>query len=374
MRDPVSRPAAAGHLIWLKIHPLSGALWRVFSCARVQVAEELATTAWGTMKRRLKATLLGALAAGMATQAVAATLKPSTMKDGRIVILISGEIKEGDSDTFKAAVKAANDAGKLVSSIRLNSPGGNLYEGAKLADAVRFGKMATNVGQGATCASACFLIFAAGETKFANYTAQIGVHGASDENGTETVQSGAATVSMAKIAKELGVPPAIIGRMVVTSPSDMVWLSPADLQSMGTSMVGKPSQTLQSESQPIQQTANGAPIDIAPQAKATKPPTWNEFIDAAISTSAKQNGGKARFIRGCQPELASCFNVVSYLDKNGVETAVKVIKDMNDKIVAKEVCTFNATNDIRRCFDWDTLQVHRDMQDTQGNWKKVADE
>jgi hypothetical protein len=81
------------------------------------------------------------------------------------------------------------------------------------------------------------LIFAAGETKFANYTAQIGVH-ASDENGAETVQSGAATVSMARIAKELGVPPAIIGRMVVTPPAQMVWLSPADLQSMGTTMAG----------------------------------------------------------------------------------------------------------------------------------------
>lgn len=57
-----------------------------------------------------------------------------------------------------------------------------------------------------------------------------------------------------------------------------------------------------------------------------------------------------------------------------METAVKVIKDMNDKIVAKEVCTFNSTNDIRRCFDWDTLQVHRDMLDTQGNWKTIADE
>lgn len=247
MRDPVSGSAAAGHLICAKNPSPFGASRRVFSCARVQVAEELATDAGGTMIRRLKAALLGALAAAMATQAMAASLKPSTMKDGRIVILISGEITEGDSDAFKAAVKAANDAGKLVSSVRLNSPGGNLYEGAKLADAVRFGKMATNVGHGATCASACFLIFAAGEAKFANYSAQIGVHGASDENGAETVQSGAATVSMARIAKELGVPPAIIGRMVVTSPSDMVWLSPADLQSMGTSMVGKPSQTLQSE-------------------------------------------------------------------------------------------------------------------------------
>jgi hypothetical protein len=34
---------------------------------------------------------------------------------------------------------------------------------------------------------------------------------------------------MARIVKELGVPPSIIGKMVVTPPSDMVWLNPDDL-------------------------------------------------------------------------------------------------------------------------------------------------
>jgi hypothetical protein len=344
---------------------------------RLQVAEQLlSVTKRGWLVRRVLLGIIFTAACGVATQTGAATFKPSMMKDGRVVITISGEITEGDSDTFKIAVKTANDAGKLVSSIRLNSPGGNLYEGASLAEAVRFGKMATNVGQAATCASACFLIFAAGENKFANYSAQIGVHGASDENGAETVRSGAATVSMAKIAKDLGVPPAIIGRMVVTSPSDMVWLSPADLQSMGTTMVGKPSQISQSASQPTQQTANVAPVDLTPQVKAskTKPPTWSEFVDSAIALSARQNGGTARYNRGCQPEYKLCFNVVSYIDNDGVETSAKVIKDMDDKIVAKEVCTFNSTKDIRRCFDWDTLKVHRDMQDTAGNWKRIADD
>lgn len=71
---------------------------------------------------------------------------------------------------------------------------------------VRFAKVATNVAGNATCASACFLVYAAGAAKFANYTAQVGVHGASDKQGEETVASGAATVSMARAAKELGVP------------------------------------------------------------------------------------------------------------------------------------------------------------------------
>lgn len=310
------------------------------------------------------------------TSAIAADVKSSALKDGRIIISISGEIAPGDLDAFKAAVKAANDAGKLVTSIRLNSSGGNLLEGVKLTEAVRFAKMVTNVGQNATCASACFLIFAAGETKYANYTAQIGVHGASDKTGEETVQSGAATVSMARVAKELGVPPAIIGRMVVTPPSEMVWLSPTDLQSMGTTMVGKPSQIAPTSSVPAvnSQVQAGAPVQLQPTDKASAPPTWDKLVDAAVRLSAEQNGGKAITVRTCQPELKACFNGVMYVDSKGVETLLKVTRDMNDRIVKREACTFNKSGDIRICLNWDSSESRRDMKDSSGNWIKVADE
>jgi hypothetical protein len=322
---------------------------------------------------RILGPALGALLTWSACgHALAAALKSSTTKDGRIIVSISGEIAEGDTDAFKAAVKSANDSGKLVTSIRLNSMGGNLVEGVKLAEAIRFAKVAANVGQGATCASACFLVFAAGETKFANYTAKIGVHGASDQ----TVQSSAATVSMARVAKELGVPPSIIGRMVVTPPSEMVWLTPQDLQTMGTTMIGRPAQVA------VQDSVSGSPSQVEPTTtpnvssatKASAPPTWNEYVDNAVAISARQNNGKAMSIRSCQPEFKTCFNAVVYKDSSGVETIAKVIRDMNDKVIAREVCTFNASGDIRKCFNWDTLAAHRDMQAADGRWTKVADE
>lgn len=315
----------------------------------------------------------GIVLASVGSIAMAADLKPSTLKDGRVIIAISGEISPGDSDALKAAIKTANDAGKLATSIRLNSEGGNLLEGVRLAEVVKFAKMATNVGQGATCASACFLIFAAGETKFANYSARIGVHGASDK-GEETVRSGAATVSMARVAKDLGVPPAIIGRMVVTPPNDMVWLSPSDLQSMGTTMIGKPAQIAAgNESAPPQQLFPQAAIDLAPTVKASAP-TWDTVVNRAIKLSAEQNNGKPITVRGCQPEFKSCYNAVIYTNSDGVETALKVTKDMNDKIVAREACTFNVSKDIRKCLDWDIERFRRDMKDTNGNWSKIADE
>jgi len=317
--------------------------------------------------------LIGIISLGCG--ASAAEMKSAALKDGRIVISISGELTDGDTEAFKLAVKSANDAGKLVSSIRLNSSGGSLLEGVQLAEIVKFGKIATNVGQGAICASACFLIFAAGETKFANYTAQIGVHGASDASGRETAGSGAATVSMARIAKELGVPAAIIGRMVVTPPSEMVWLSPADLLSMGTTMLGKPSQLPPpTASVNKQQLPAGPPLDLSPKGKASAHTSWEEILDKAVAASASQNDGKPQYFRVCQPENKTCNTGVSLKARDGTDMIVKVTRDLNDKIIRREACTFNATNDIRLCLDWDRNTSRRDMKNAKGDWYKVSDD
>jgi hypothetical protein len=318
--------------------------------------------------------------------AAAADIKSSSGKDGRMTILITGEIEPGDADSFSVAVKEANNAGKLVVNIRLNSEGGNLLEGVKLADAVRYGKMSTNVGKNATCASACFLIFAAGSTKFATYDAKIGVHGASDEDGSESVQSGAATVSMARIAKELGVPSAIIGRMVVTPPNEMVWLAPQDLQSMGTTMVGKPSQTQSTLTGPPSQVPP-SPTQITPETSSKlnpieqtapttnkPPPTWGSILDRAIALSKDQNGGVAAFDRGCQPEFKVCINALSFKLKDGTNMIMKVTEDMNGKMLRREICTFNSYHDVRSCTNWDSGETHKDMKNTKGEWEQISRE
>jgi hypothetical protein len=164
--------------------------------------------------------------------AAAAEIKSFNLKDESVEISISGDIAPGDADLLKARIKAANDAGKQVTPLRLNSAGGNLLEAVRLAAAVRSAKMSTNVGQSATCASACFLIFAAGETKYASISARIGVHRASEKG----VVSRDATTSMADVAKELDVPWSIIRRMINTPPGEVEWLSLTDLRLMGTTV------------------------------------------------------------------------------------------------------------------------------------------
>ena len=275
------------------------------------------------------------------------------------------------------AIQKANTANRVVVTIRLNSNGGNLLESAVIADIVRKAKISTSVLSNATCASGCFVIFAAGQEKFAHYTAQIGVHGASDEKGQETIQSSAATVGMARIVKELGVPASIVGKMVVTPPDQMVWLTVDDLRSMDAKMFGKPMQlpSNQPSTSQLQPPLSLNPgVQANSPAKEQPPLTWDGLVDGAIRLSAKQNNGKADYHRSCQPELKSCNMAIIFKTDDGTNSIIKVTENLDGKIVEREICSFNKHMDVRSCFNWDTKTSHRDMQNAKGDWYKVADE
>src|SRR6266446_2084663 len=326
----------------------------------------------GVMKSPGCAIFLGmAVAVCCGAPASSATIKSLPGKHG-VIIQISGQITDGDADAFISEVKRANAAGKVVENVQLNSSGGKLLEGVKLAGAIREGKISTSVGQAAVCASACFLAFVAGDPKFAGDGARIGVHKASEKGGHETALSDAVNVSMARFAEGLGVPSAITGRMVKTPPKQIVWLNSQDLHAMGVRMTGEPVQSRQvaADGSSVEQISGGELASltaITPQARAsTSAPSWNDFIDKAAKLSAEQNDGNAALSRLCQPELNNCILGLAYLLKDGRQGLAVVIQNAHGKTMRREVCEFNNSNDIRSCIDWDSGAKHRDLKTTKG--------
>lgn len=299
----------------------------------------------------------------------AATIKSRDFKDGKVRLDLNGEIQGGDLQSVKDAIQAANAKGKMVVTIRLDSDGGNLLEAVRIAAVIREGKIATAALSRSTCASACFVIFAAGNEKYAHYTAQIGVHGASDQHGEETTRAQAATVTMARVVRELGVPAEIIGKMVVTPPSEMVWLAPDDLKSMGVTMIGKPEQLA---SPPLQlNSPNQLSSSQAPIAKQSSGPTWKSVIENAVTASMQQNGGRIQNNRVCQPELKLCTNAIFYKTNHGTDAMVRTTEDIDGKMVRRDLCTFNTFGDVRTCLDWDSGKVSREMRDANNKWSLI---
>lgn len=309
--------------------------------------------------------------------ASSATIK-SVPNQGGVTIQISGQIAAGDADAFIIAVEQATAAGRTIENVQLNSAGGKLVEATKLAAAIRARKISTSVGRDTVCASACFLVFAAGDRKFADTGAQIGVHKVSDKGGRETMLSGAATVSMAHFAKDLGVPSAIIDRMVLTPPRQIAWLNAHDLRSMGVTMAKPPAQERQAPAD--RRSAEQIPQELAslaaltPQARAasTNASSWNEFIDKVAKISAEQNDGNATVSRLCQPEFNNCVLGLTYLLKDGRQGLAVIIQDLHGKTMRREVCEFSNSNDVRDCVDWDSGAKHRDEKSADGDWAQIA--
>jgi len=154
-----------------------------------------------------------------------------TLKDASVVIVARGEINIGDDERLHRFVAGLPPNTSLV-GITLSSPGGNYLEGVRLSTTIRNSRLITAVTPNSICASACFLMFAAGNTRMVFGNSRLGVHSAS-QAGSDTMSAQAVTTLMARKASEYGVPPAIIGKMVTTLPNDMTWLTADDYVAMG---------------------------------------------------------------------------------------------------------------------------------------------
>lgn len=67
-------------------------------------------------------------AAIFSTAATAAELSSVTLKGDITIIALSGDVAQGDTETAEALITAANDGNRLISAVRLDSPGGSLAE------------------------------------------------------------------------------------------------------------------------------------------------------------------------------------------------------------------------------------------------------
>ncbi len=156
-------------------------------------------------------------------------------EDGEALIEAAGPIGYGDGARFQNFLDWL-PSGTVPVAVSVDSTGGSVAEAADIAQAIQSRGLAVAVIGSHTCASACFLLFAAAPFRIVGPNALVGVHSAS-QGGQETIASMAFTTMMAREAKALHVPPGIIGKMVTTAPDDMSWLSVADLRGMDVTLL-----------------------------------------------------------------------------------------------------------------------------------------
>ncbi|WP_020175969.1 SEL1-like repeat protein [Methyloferula stellata] len=229
--------------------------------------------------------LTGAFAAG--SGADAATLTTRLTGKGTMIVL-KGDIAREDSESLARLIQAAHEEGHIIRGLQLDSPGGSLLGGVNLARFIRdHADLSATVASGATCASACFVVFAAGHEKFAAFDSFVGVHGVADRSGQMTGETEAATLAMAGLCRDLGVPASITEKLIATPADEIVWLSSEDLRSMGTTMIGRPVQSpkaRQRETAPGRQDQQASELRVGPLSKPQ-----SDLVKLALAAAKEAN-------------------------------------------------------------------------------------
>jgi hypothetical protein len=214
----------------------------------------------------LKSTLV-ALAFGT-TLAIASQPSANAMEFGSadagkntLIITMQGKIEPGDTVKLNQFLKTM-PATAHIGAWAMSSQGGVVNEAVQMGEVILKTGAMTLLPDNVTCASACFWLFAAGQSRMMVSTAQLGVHGTKDEQGKEAPEG---TVDSARFAKQIGIPDSVIVAMVTTPPDQITWLSPRQLTEMEVKIVPPSQQTAStSPPPPIYTPAPAAPPTPAP--------------------------------------------------------------------------------------------------------------
>lgn len=136
---------------------------------------------------------------------------------GRIVI--KGEFKFGSAEALEAVMKA-NPRYTLV---EINSPGGFVLEGFRMAGIISDRKMDTVVQGG--CASACTFLLAAGQDRYIGAQARVGFHRSGSKYLPITAVWSATDHLMAKYYASRGASEEFI-RKALAQPITGIWIAP----------------------------------------------------------------------------------------------------------------------------------------------------
>lgn len=148
------------------------------------------------------------------------------------VLAAEGSIDPGSAARFAAEIEAR---GEYVKTVSLNSPGGALDDAMAMARLVRGRGIATQVADGAICASSCPLFLAGGLTRTAGPAAAVGVHQfyAATQAATAPAQAMSdAQATTARISRHLidmGIDPMLWLHALDTPPQALYYFSPEEL-------------------------------------------------------------------------------------------------------------------------------------------------
>lgn len=146
--------------------------------------------------------------------------------DGRLAL--TGRIVQGTAEAFAAVLR---ERAEDVNTVVIDSPGGSLEDAMAMARLIREKGYATDIPDGALCASSCPLLFAGGIARSAGAKASIGLHqfyaaaGSSTDAAAALSSAQTTTARISRFLTEMGVDAALWLHALDTPPQALYYLT-----------------------------------------------------------------------------------------------------------------------------------------------------
>jgi hypothetical protein len=176
------------------------------------------------------------------------------------MIFLRGEIKSGDQETFHTLTVNYDKA-----IVNLFSEGGNVDAALAIGAFIAIKNFATSVPPDVTCASACALIWIAGNHRYLSPSSRIGFHAAYVDSIGGTHESGVANATVGAYLTNLGLPLTVVKFATTAPPEGMQWLTIDSARALGIAispMSENGAPLNQSVSIPVSQSPAAAPTDM----------------------------------------------------------------------------------------------------------------
>lgn len=168
--------------------------------------------------------------AGLASQSMvaAAEITHDKLNDTTEVIFIDGDIASGDVERFRQISLRYPKA-----FVVLNSDGGLLHPAIEMGKIIKIMGYTTLVDVDGVCASACALIWLAGDRRIQFTGGGIGFHAAYVSESGRPIQSGAANALVGNYLTLLGASAKTVVFATAAPPDRLLWLSAANKEMAG---------------------------------------------------------------------------------------------------------------------------------------------
>lgn len=149
------------------------------------------------------------------------------------VLAVNGYVDVGAAARFAAELSAR---GEYVTTVSLNSPGGALDDAIEISRLIRERELATDVADGAFCASSCPLMLAGGAVRSVGPKAAVGVHqfyavsGEASEPAQAMSDAQATTARISRHLITMGVDPSLWLHAMDTPPRSLYYLSAEEMR------------------------------------------------------------------------------------------------------------------------------------------------